>query len=177
MRIFPTPLAVLALAACTSSPPPAPPPQPSSAAGPVMSGAAPGDTCNHVTYAADVEAARAAYVAAWQGGDPQAVARFFTDDARVQTTDETFTGRDAILRGWISKDIGKVGALRLLAHVANYPPGEVIDAGTAMLRFRQADGTFTEERATYRNRWVRQPDGSWRLREVVLHAAAPGLVC
>jgi ketosteroid isomerase-like protein len=164
MRIH-LPLTALALlAACT----PAASPTPSSPA-PATVAVASSDACPVAPVPSDLAPTRNAYIAAWQGTDADAVARYFLDDARVQTDDETLTGRATITSGWISEDIGKLSDLRLTARSVSQSGADITESGAMTLKFHHDDGSVTGEGGTYTHVWTRQPDGSWRLREARLH--------
>jgi uncharacterized protein (TIGR02246 family) len=120
-------------------------------------------------------AARAAYVAAWNGGDRAALAAHFAEDARVVFRDYTLEGRRQIDERWLAEDAGKVSGLEMTTERVARSGGEVTESGTATLHFRRGDGTVGAERGAYEHVWARQSDGAWKLRSVRMdtHPAAP----
>lgn len=160
------PFAALALlAACTPAATPAPSPAPAPAAAAVPSS----DACPVAPVPGDLAPTRNAYIAAWQGTDAEAVARHFVDDARVETDDETLTGRATITSEWIGSDIGKLSDLRLTARSVSQSGADITESGALAFKFRHGDGFVSDEVGTYTHVWTRQPDGTWRLREARLH--------
>ena len=167
MRILPI-AALSLLAACTPSTmtTTSPSPAPAATSGTTVS------VCSAAAIPGDLAPIRNAYIAAWQGTDADAVARFFVDDAVVRTDDQTMTGRVAITSGWISEDIGKLSDLNLAARSVSQAGADVTESGVMMLKFRHNDGTVTNEGGSYTHVWARQPDGTWRLRQARLTRGA-----
>lgn len=114
---------------------------------------------------AQLAAARAGYVSAWQAHDLGAISAFFAGDARVVFPDRTLEGRERIERQWIAEDVGKVSELVMTPRHTDRIGDEFTESGTVTLRFAGAGGT-REERGTYEHVWARQPDGSWKLKRV-----------
>jgi len=139
-------------------------------AAPMAAQAAPGPV-----FPTDVAAARAAYIAAWQGTDRAALASFFAPDARVVFSDETYDGRAEIDRRWLAEDVGRVSELVMTPAHVTADGDRVTEAGTVTLLFRAAGGESHAERGTYEHVWARQPDGTWKLQTVHMdsHPAPP----
>lgn len=127
------------------------------------------------TFPDALEAARAGYVAAWNGTDRAALAAYFAEDAQVIFRDYTLTGRAQIEERWLAEDVGKVSGLVMTAGRVTRDGDEVTEAGSATLRFRRGDGEYGQETGRYEHVWKLQTDGTWKLRVVRMdtHPAAP----
>ena len=114
----------------------------------------------------DLAATLGAYTRAWAGTDRAALAAFFTDDAQVVFRDYTLDGRAQIEQRWLMSDLGRVTGLVMATHQVFRLEDGIAESGTVTLRFRRESGEESAEAGTYDHLWARQPDGTWKLRQV-----------
>lgn len=129
------------------------------------------DLCRALAAASDtfpdaLGAARAGYVAAWNGTDRVRLAAYFAEDAQVIFPDYTLTGRAQIDTRWLADDVGKVSGLVMTPGRIARDGDEVTEAGSVTLRFRRGDGEYGQETGRYEHVWKLQIDGTWKLRVV-----------
>jgi 8-oxo-dGTP diphosphatase len=118
----------------------------------------------------ELRAAAERFESAWDGDDPDAVARFFTEDATASVADVTLSGRDDIAAGWIAPAVPIISRLRLMED--SIRPG-----GDGW----RSDGTYTHDatlpgaetvrdhRGRYSFTWTREAHGDWLIRSFQVH--------
>jgi uncharacterized protein (TIGR02246 family) len=101
-------------------------------------------------------------MAAFQRGDRAAVARFYTDDARiVGPRRRVVQGREAIDRYWAS--VGSPAQWRLEVVEVGGSPEEAYQLGVSTLTSPGRDGTPNTYTCDFVVIWKRQPDGKLRI--------------
>jgi ketosteroid isomerase-like protein len=110
------------------------------------------------------------FAAAWDGDDPAAVARFFTEDATATVADATLTGRDDITAGWIVPALPIISNLRLtdewIRPVGGGWRSEGVYTHDARLPGAEA---VSDQRGRYSFTWTRDAHGHWLLRSFEVH--------
>jgi SnoaL-like protein len=97
------------------------------------------------------------YVRAWGSNDPSEIAELFTDDGRYYTAPhrEPWTGRDAIVKGWIDRK----------DETGNWKFRHEVMAQCDGLSFVRGWTDYVEPPARYSNLWVIQLDSDGRCSE------------
>lgn len=104
----------------------------------------------------------AAFIAAWSGDDPDAVAAFYAENAVVIVQDgRIFRGPGEILNGFIRPLVSRISEVRPTVAEVTAGDGVVVFAGQHSIRLTPhgvvRSGMFS-------NTWERQADGSWKIR-------------
>lgn len=112
-----------------------------------------------------VRAASDRFSAAWDGDDPSAVARFFTEDATATVADVTLNGRDDIAAGWIAPAVPIISNLRLMEDSIR-PVGDGWRSEGAYAHDATLPGaeTVRDQRGRYSFTWTRDGAGDWLIR-------------
>lgn len=106
------------------------------------------------------------YAAAWNGEDPAAIAAFYTEDATVTAGDSTYAGREAIQQRWIAPAIPVLSDLTPTEASYERRGDEIIETGRLTYMATTEDGSTEQVSGTFSHTWVRDADGTWRLRSV-----------
>lgn len=166
-RVFAASLGTAAaLQACAPNPGTAPAPMPPPPASAAQAGG--------VQVPAELRAAHAGYLAAWNGEDPAAVGAFFTDDVHGVIGDEVMHGRAALVSGWVSPNLPGLSDLTVMFE--SFTPGggnQITEVGRYRFRASQPGAAPVTMGGTYTNVWTRQPDGSWRISATTVGSATP----
>jgi uncharacterized protein (TIGR02246 family) len=117
---------------------------------------------------AELESATAAYIAAWNGDDPEAVAPFFTEDAMVILNDDAFQGRTEIVEGWLPLVPG-VANLAVTEMSVERIGDDWYSEGTYTATITEPDQEPVETSGHYNVTWTRDADGQWRIRTTGVH--------
>jgi uncharacterized protein (TIGR02246 family) len=116
----------------------------------------------------------AAVVEAWHGDDPGAVAAFYTDDAVfVDERGTVYRGRAEILSGFLRT---WVPAIRRITPTIEQVVGgreQMTLVGGYTAEVAHEDGSTYDAQGVFSNTWVRQPDGSWKIRVSLNSAPSP----
>jgi ketosteroid isomerase-like protein len=108
------------------------------------------------------------YIAAWNGNDAEAVARHFTDDARAQVDDSTYTGLAEIRERWLQPNVPAVSGLESQEERLTARGEEYHGEGRYSATISPPDAESFRQTGRYTATWVRAPDGSWRIRETTI---------
>jgi len=104
----------------------------------------------------------AAFIAAWSGDDPDAVAAFFAENAVVIVQGgRIFRGHNEILDGYIRPLVRRISEVRPIVAEVTAGDGVVVFAGQYSARFTPPGEVLS---AMFSNTWERQSDGSWKIR-------------
>lgn len=115
----------------------------------------------------------AALVKAWHADDPDAVAAFYTEDAvLIDARGTVYRGKAEIASGFLRT---WVPAIRQITPTIERVVGGR-DQMTLLGRYTavvdRAGSTYDAE-GVFSNTWVRQPDGSWKIRASLNSAPSP----
>ena len=115
----------------------------------------------------------AALVKAWHGDDPEAVAAFYTEDAVfIDERGTVYRGRAEILKGFLRQ---WVPAIRTITPTIEHVSGgmeQMTLVGAYTARVTTQDGSSYDARGAFSNTWMRQSDGSWKIRASLNSAPA-----
>jgi len=104
-------------------------------------------------------------ILAWNGTEPEAVADFYTEDAVLVVDDRTvYRGRTEILNGWLRPLVPAVSDLTPTLEQVIGGPNRMTLIGTYTARFTPSDGPAFQAGGIFGNTWVRQADGSWKIK-------------
>ncbi|HEY0874887.1 MAG TPA: DUF4440 domain-containing protein [Vicinamibacterales bacterium] len=107
----------------------------------------------------------AALVKAWHGDDPEAVAAFYTADAvLIDERGTVYRGRADILSGFLRR---WVPAIRTITPTIEHVAGgmeQMTLVGSYTARVIDQEGSSYDAQGVFSNTWVRQADGSWKVR-------------
>jgi uncharacterized protein (TIGR02246 family) len=117
---------------------------------------------------AEVESAADAYIAAWNRDDPEAVAPFFAEDARVTVNEDVFQGRTEIVEGWLPVVPG-VANLEITETSAERIGDDWYSEGTYTATITEPDQEPVETTGHYTVTWTLDADGQWRIRATEVH--------
>ncbi|HSJ06792.1 MAG TPA: nuclear transport factor 2 family protein [Longimicrobiales bacterium] len=113
---------------------------------------------------ADLVSAQEAYLAAWNGSDPAALAAFFTDDARATVGDNTYTGIAEIRDRWAGENVAAVSDLESEPESFNRVGDDYVEEGTYSHTLTPPEGDVQTVTGRYNVTWTRSADGQWRIR-------------
>lgn len=115
-------------------------------------------------------------IRAWNGTDPELAAAIYAEDAVVVLDDGTvYRGREEILNGWLRSLVPAVSNLTPSIEQVVGGPERMTLIGTYTARISPSDEPAFDGCGIFGNTWVRQPDGSWKLKASI--ASAPGRTC
>lgn len=116
----------------------------------------------------------AALIQAWHGDEPETVADFYTDDAVVVVDAGTvYRGRDEILSGFLRPWVPIIRSISsTIEHVVGGPEQMTL-IGKYTAQVAPLGGPPHEAQGTFGNTWVREPDGSWKIRASVNSLPSP----
>ena len=104
----------------------------------------------------------AAFIAAWSGDDPDAVAAFYAENAVVIVQEgRIFRGPGEILNGFIRPLVSRISEVRPTVAEIAAGDGLVVFAGQHSARFTPPGVVRS---GMFSNAWERQADGSWKIR-------------
>lgn len=116
----------------------------------------------------DLEQRSQAWMAAWNGSDPAAVAEFFTEDARAVVDDSTFTGRAAIERGWLANNVPAVSNLQATDESVRQSGSDWVASGRHSYTAQPPEGEAEQGSGSHEVTWSQGPDGTWRIRSITV---------
>jgi uncharacterized protein (TIGR02246 family) len=117
---------------------------------------------------AGLESATDAYIAAWNGDNPEAVAPFFTEDAVVTVNEDSFQGRTEIAEGWLPVVPG-IANLEITETSTERIGDDWYSEGTYTATITEPDQEPVETSGHYTVTWTRDADGQWRIRATEVH--------
>lgn len=126
-----------------------------------------------VPVPAELRAAHAGYLAAWNAEDPQAVGAYFTADTHGEISDSVYHGRDRIVAGWVAPNLPVLSDLRPTPTSFITSGNQITETGTYRFRASPPGGTPMVVGGRYVHVWTRQPDGSWRITAMTVSGAEP----
>ncbi|MBA2671736.1 MAG: nuclear transport factor 2 family protein, partial [Gemmatimonadetes bacterium] len=112
------------------------------------------------------------YIAAWNGNDPAAVAEFFTADATARVGDDTFTGRQEILNGWL-QNVPNINNLQSRETRTEQRGQEYLFEGTYTHATFQTEEGPSGTSGRFANTFTQDADGQWRIRLAEVLPDAP----
>lgn len=115
--------------------------------------------------AADIGAARQAFIAALRAGEGVAAAAAYTPDARLLAPSaELLTGRDSIASFWQAGIEAGIDGIELQALDLEIDPGgqSALEIGRYVLRLNSSSSAAVEDRGRYLLVYRRESDGIWR---------------
>jgi len=117
----------------------------------------------------------AALVKAWHGDDPEAVAAFYTENAVfIDDRGTVYRGRAEILNGFLRR---WVPAIRTITPTIEHVAGgreQMTVVGGYTAHVTNQDGSSYDAQGVFSNSWVRQSDGSWKIRASLNSAPSRG---
>lgn len=108
------------------------------------------------------------YIASFDGEDPAAVGRFFTEDAVVTDADSTFTGRAQIQERWVAPNLPVVSDLRVSEQRFERTGEDIVESGRHNLMVTPPGQSAQTGGGSYTNTWTRAPDGTWKIRSATI---------
>ena len=132
----------------------------------------PGPGADAVVVPAELRAAHAAYLAAWNGDDPAAVGAFYTDDTHGMIGDSMYHGRARLVSAWVTPNLPTLTELTAMPAAFATRGNAITETGRYTFRPVGA-GAPPLLGGTYTNVWTRQSDGSWRITSTTVGQAAP----
>jgi uncharacterized protein (TIGR02246 family) len=110
----------------------------------------------------------AALVKAWHGDDPETVADFYTEDAVfIDERGAVYRGRAEILSGFLRRWVPAIRTITpTIEHVAGGMEQMTLVGGYSA-KVTNQDGSSYDAQGVFSNTWVRQSDGSWKVRASV----------
>ncbi len=113
-----------------------------------------------------------ALIEAWNGSDAEAVAAMYTVDAVVVMDNGTvYRGRREILSGWLRSMVPEVSNLTPSIEQVVGGPERMTLIGTYTARISSSGEPPYQASGIFGNTWVRQADGSWKIKASI--ASAP----
>ena len=119
-----------------------------------------------VTLPTELATIHPAYISAWRGTDPNAFEIYFTPTATVVTPSKTYTGWHDIHMGFVTPMLTPTTAYTITP-VSFLKEGTdvIVETGNVKYKITEA-GTLKDVTGTYTYKWMKQPDGTWRLMSV-----------
>lgn len=116
-----------------------------------------------------ISAVRAAYLAAWNGGNPEAFNMLFHRYAIVQVPGERYTGYDDILQRWIGPTMRGISDFRVTPIEFMKLGDDVVETGRLTYRTTHDSGKVETKSAKFTQRWQLGKDGTWRIAAMDLN--------
>jgi ketosteroid isomerase-like protein len=113
------------------------------------------------------------YRQAWNGIDPAAVARFYTEEATVTVGDSTYRGRAEAQQRWITQNVQAIDNLETRDDRMEQRGNDWVQSGSYRVTGTLPDGQPLDGGGSYRTTWTRTAAGEWRIREQEVRADAP----
>jgi ketosteroid isomerase-like protein len=110
---------------------------------------------------------------AWNGDDPAAVARFYTEEATVTVGDSIYRGRAEAQQRWITQNVQVINDLQTRDDRMEQRGDDWVQSGNYRITGTDPDGQPVDGGGSYRTTWTRTAAGEWRIREQEVRADAP----
>jgi ketosteroid isomerase-like protein len=113
------------------------------------------------------------YIAAWNGNDVDAVARYWADDATAQVGEDTYNGLAEIRSGWLEPAVPTVSNLQATERRLVERDGRIVEEGRHSATISPPDAEAFQVTGTHTTTWTRTPDGGMRIVSTIVKADAP----
>jgi uncharacterized protein (TIGR02246 family) len=121
----------------------------------------------------DIEAAEAAWLTAFNGGDASGVAQLYAEEARLLPPNtDIVAGRPAI-EGFV-KEFLAMGATLSFELVAVHDAGDLnVAVGRYQMELRPPGAEPQQDNGKFVEVWTRQADGSWQIVDDIFNSSLP----
>ena len=124
--------------------------------------------------ARDVRVTSSRFMTSWNGEDPATLGAFFTSDAIVTAGDSTYRGSQDVQTRWLTPALPVMSDLSLTNQVWEGSGSTIFESGSYRYTATVAGQSAQPVGGTYKITWVRQPDGTWRARTMVVTPGPSG---